>query len=193
MTTKEKERKALDQIESILNTLDEDSWVRTAFEGCTEDARENIENDFALSMNGRWQDAEQKAARLNAELSKAETRLAEATQEIQRLIGEKAQIQLKVLSDDDLEDFLALARNEKYADEARIQQYNETIIQYAETPSDPAFLEAVRMRKSAVLSRDSLNNICKRIEQILWSPGEWESVIKAEDSKSGYEIEVIRG
>ena len=60
MATKEQERKALDKIRKIVAELGEDSYIATAFEGCFDDAEENIENDFAMSMNGRWQDAEQK-------------------------------------------------------------------------------------------------------------------------------------
>lgn len=60
MTTKEQERKALAQIEKILGTLDRDSWVNTAFAGCVEDARENIENDFANSAKERAEHYEKK-------------------------------------------------------------------------------------------------------------------------------------
>ena len=52
MTTKAQEREALEKIVAILGTLETDSYVNTAFAGCVEDARENIENDSALS----WQD-----------------------------------------------------------------------------------------------------------------------------------------
>lgn len=58
MTTKEQERKALEKIRKIIIELGEDSYVGTAFEGCFEDAEDNIENDFAMSMKSRWQDAE---------------------------------------------------------------------------------------------------------------------------------------
>lgn len=60
MTTKEQELKALDKIRAIIAGLGENSYVGTAFDGCLEDAEENIQNDFALSMKDRWQSAEQK-------------------------------------------------------------------------------------------------------------------------------------
>lgn len=53
MTTKEQERKALEQIKKIVAGLGENSYVATAFEGCFEIAEENIENDFACSMKQR--------------------------------------------------------------------------------------------------------------------------------------------
>lgn len=60
MTTKEQERKALEQIRKIVESLGNDSYVGTAFAGCFEDAEENIENDFAMSMKDRYEAAEKK-------------------------------------------------------------------------------------------------------------------------------------
>lgn len=60
MTTKEQERKALAQIRKIVESLGEDSYVGKAFDGCFEDAEENIENDFAMSMKDRYEAAEKK-------------------------------------------------------------------------------------------------------------------------------------
>ena len=70
MATKAEERKALEQIRKIIEGLGKDSYIGIAVEGMLEDAAENIENDFALSMKDRvdYQMAE------NAELEK---RLAE--------------------------------------------------------------------------------------------------------------------
>lgn len=77
MATKAEELKALEQIRKIVEGLGEDSYIGMAFEGCFDDAEENIRNDFALSMNGRWQDAEQKAERLSAELIIAKAEIQE--------------------------------------------------------------------------------------------------------------------
>lgn len=58
VSTKEQERKALAQIRKIVEDLGENSYVGTAFIGCFEDAEENIENDFAFSMYGRYKSIE---------------------------------------------------------------------------------------------------------------------------------------
>ncbi len=73
ISSKEQERKALAQIRKIVSTLGEDSYVATAFEGCFEDAEQNIDNDFALSMNGRWQYAEQEIEELKAKIADLES------------------------------------------------------------------------------------------------------------------------
>lgn len=48
MTTKEQERKALAQIRKIVESLGEDSYIGTAFEGCFEIAEKKLA-DFAHS------------------------------------------------------------------------------------------------------------------------------------------------
>lgn len=58
MTTKDQERKALEQIRKIVESLGDDSYIGTAFEGCFEIAEENINNDFACSMKERAEAAE---------------------------------------------------------------------------------------------------------------------------------------
>lgn len=67
MMTKQQEREALERIRNILADAGADSYIGMAFAGCVEDAESNIENDWALSMAGRWQNAEQKLEAVKAE------------------------------------------------------------------------------------------------------------------------------
>lgn len=53
--SKDTEREYLGRIKNILNALGPNSYCAMAFEGCVVDAEENIDNDFAVSMKGRWQ------------------------------------------------------------------------------------------------------------------------------------------
>lgn len=53
MTTKDQERKALQQIRKIVEGLGEDSYIATAFDGCFDDAENNIEDDAAYSWKDR--------------------------------------------------------------------------------------------------------------------------------------------
>lgn len=61
MATKEQERKALEQIRKIVDGLGEGSYIGMAFEGCFEDAEENINNDWGVSMKQRYEEAEKDA------------------------------------------------------------------------------------------------------------------------------------
>ena len=84
MTTKDQERKSLEQIRKIVESLGEGSYIATAFEGCFEIAEENIENDFACSMKQRAESAEEKleaAGIIRANLEK-EIEDLEATNDI---------------------------------------------------------------------------------------------------------------
>lgn len=65
MTTKQQEREAVKQIRQIMDSLGCDSYLAIAMTGVLEDAEVNIENDWACSNYGRWQDAEQKLATVN--------------------------------------------------------------------------------------------------------------------------------
>lgn len=61
IATKDQERKALAQIKKIVEGLGPQSYIATAFEGCFQDAEDNIENDFACSMKARYESEHEKA------------------------------------------------------------------------------------------------------------------------------------
>lgn len=73
MTTKAEERKALEQIRKIIDSLGENSYIGTALEGCLEIAQENIDNDFACSMKQRKEAAEFAEDQLRAKVEKLAT------------------------------------------------------------------------------------------------------------------------
>lgn len=51
--TKEQERETLEKIKEMIAELGPQSYLATAFEGCFEDAEQNIEDDAAYSMKAR--------------------------------------------------------------------------------------------------------------------------------------------
>ena len=98
MTTKEQERKALEQIKKIISGLGENSYIGTAMAGMIEDAEENIENDFAMSWKDRAETATRRFEKAEAEMvklshekemAKKELKLAQQTmqQEAERANG----------------------------------------------------------------------------------------------------------
>lgn len=92
MTTKEQERKALENIREIVEELGEDSYIGTAFEGCFEIAEQNIDNDFGCSMKQRAESAENKAEeyRRAADYEAAETEKARS--EAEKAVVENEQL-----------------------------------------------------------------------------------------------------
>ena len=159
MTTKEQERKALEQIKKILATLDPVGWVNIAFEGCVQDAEENIENDFALSMNGRWQHSEQEVEALKANLSEAKEQAEAATMRADRYAK-------TLLSPEDLATISSVLQYHnqiKYLND--IEEQNKTILQYAETPDRDEFKCAVGKRKLSQRLSTQLTDLVGRIEK----------------------------
>ena len=85
MVSKEQERKALEQIKKIVDGLGPDSYIATAFDGCFEDAQENIENDFAVSNRQRWQSAEHRAIGLEKDVTALQEQLKELSERMDRM------------------------------------------------------------------------------------------------------------
>lgn len=84
MATKEQERKALEKIRKIVADLGEDSYIGTAFEGCFEIAKENIENDFACSMKQRYERASEEAASFEAQASEYKKQMETLKAQLER-------------------------------------------------------------------------------------------------------------
>ncbi len=83
MATKEQERKALEQIRQIIEGLGKVSYIGMAMEGMLEDAAENIENDFGVSMKGRLDDANKIIAIREEQIDKLSKDLALARKELE--------------------------------------------------------------------------------------------------------------
>lgn len=132
--SKDTEREYLGRIKNILDALGPNSYCAMAFEGCVEDAEENIDNDFAVSMKGRWEsekkaheetregligklnDRIKRVAELEAEAQKARQMEAQARKEAaeDKIALEKAKG--KILPDNVAAELTIMLR--KQADEA---------------------------------------------------------------------------
>ena len=73
-TTKDDERELTRKIERIIYSTMEGSYIRTAFDGCVQDALDNINFDFAMSWKAR---AESQEKKLSAELERKEQKYIE--------------------------------------------------------------------------------------------------------------------
>ena len=153
MTTKEQERKALAQIKQIVDSLGENSYVATAFEGCFEVAIQNIENDFACSMMQRAESAEKKAAELtneNRELTASIQKIKDKTSAtITRLQEKIVKLQESMIPVDDLCDFDQMLEDELFTEGQKASAAADAIVELAENPDDAAFTSAVRDHRNA--------------------------------------------
>lgn len=77
--TKAEEYEALIQIRRILKDFDpEDSYIGKAFEGCVEQAKQNIDNDWMFSFRSRYENRDRDAAKLDEILTKTTDKLRES-------------------------------------------------------------------------------------------------------------------
>ena len=82
--TKQQERDTLAAIRKMVEELGPQSYLATAFQGCFEDAEQNIENDFGDSMKGRAESAERKAESLESQVKELQEKLRQEIAERQR-------------------------------------------------------------------------------------------------------------
>ena len=85
IATKQDERKALADIIEIVEGLGEGSYIGTAFEGCFDIARENIENDWGGSMKQCADDLANKLAEAKDTIKCRENELADREKEVRSL------------------------------------------------------------------------------------------------------------
>lgn len=174
MTTKEQERKVLAQIKKLVESLGEDSYVGTAFEGCFEIAETNIENDWACSMKQRAESAEKKVTTL--ELDNRDLRLAvkkakeDASSEITALQNQIEELEKKVISQDDLEDCISLVQNRVYELHEAAQEAAEKIVKFADDPDSEVFKQAVKSNRSAMRDEAYCKSLLKRLCEMLNGP-----------------------
>ena len=77
--TKAEEYDALVQIRGILKDFDpEDTYIGKAFEGCVEQAQENLKNGWKFSFRSRYENRDRDAAKLDEILTKTTNKLRES-------------------------------------------------------------------------------------------------------------------
>lgn len=101
--SKDTEREYLGRIKNILDAMGPNSYCAMAFEGCVVDAEENIDNDFAVSMKGRWQSEckahENTRKSLTEKLDAQSQRIAELEAEVQKARQMEAQARKEAAED----------------------------------------------------------------------------------------------
>ena len=85
VATKAEERKALEQIKAIVESLGSGSYIATAFDGCFEYALQNIEMDAAFSMKDRAEQAEDTLRCRENELADKEKEIKELRKQTQSM------------------------------------------------------------------------------------------------------------
>lgn len=130
--TKEQERETLAAIREMVAGLGPDSCLAAAFDGCFQDAADNICNDKTCSYRTRYEDV---------------------AKELESARIEIRYIKSNYLSTDTLADCIRLAEEVVKKWEAAEQKAAEDIVRHAERPESCAFQEAVKENRAAATQK----------------------------------------
>lgn len=174
IATKQQERDTLAAIRKMVEELGPQSYLATAFDGCFEDAENNIENDFADSMKARWlhADAQLNAAKGTIEELKEQLEESkkdwEAAHAAAHAIAEEkdaeiAALRERIIPADDLTDCKQIAENLVLELRQKVKAAEATILEYAEHPETTTFCDAVRERKNLTKDIDYYEALVERL------------------------------
>ena len=175
--SKEQEREALAEIRRIISTLGDGSYIGTALQGCLEDAEENINNDFAVSMYGRWQEAEHRANRLEAELRNANNNVSAAKDAVTAAndLADAYKTALdeaiaKSLTPDEIETLQHIVFEKRINNDSENSAAAKAIVENAEHPESEAFQTAVRKHRETTAIQAQLDALAERLTTIIRNP-----------------------
>ena len=168
--TKQQERDALVAIRKIVEELGSESYIATAFEGCFQDAEENIENDFGFSMKQRLESATFAEDELRRKLLDANTQLEELGRLVDSLKQERSSLNVK-LAKQTLPEWLrfdlhALATEESITARKRMEESAEIMAEMADAPQDIAFVSAVESYRKAKERRNRCERLLTSMDEI---------------------------
>lgn len=96
--TNEQEREALRKIEEILEDFSpEDTYIGKAFEGCVEQAKENLRSDWMMSYKGRYDNVSEQLHAANVRIIELTKTLNQKDDAIARLGDAKNQLESQIV------------------------------------------------------------------------------------------------
>ena len=172
MTTKQEERQILAQIEALIASAGDDSYIAIAFSGCCKIARENIENDFGNSLESSLAtcrhslDAEKEARRLlekdNALLENA---LRQKNTEISQLRDQISAERSKQLPDALYKDLWLCVDGQRERAAKQMADITEMLATMADAPQDIAVAGGLKRLHAERLLRDSAARLLHNLQQ----------------------------
>lgn len=146
----------LKKIEEELKHVPEDGYLATAFKGIVEDARQNIENDWALCKADYCEELQNQVDAYRDNVATLEYAKAELAAKVDKqaavidAIFERLEPTLKALNDYRVR-YIA----------GRIDECNNDIIKYADTPDCREFKEAVQHRACLTIDADGADTLIR--------------------------------
>lgn len=169
IATKEQERKALEKIQSIVDGLGENSYIGSAFQGCFEVARDNIENDFGCSMLNRATIAEDTIREMQAEIAGLNAERERQDAEVNKLRKRLDDITNAIPTSEDINDMQALMLGLENEESEKARKAGEAIIQAADKPGSQEFQDAVRENRQAAARMKKYDRLYDILDNLLLS------------------------
>lgn len=148
--TKEQERETLEQIKAMVAELGPQSYLATAFEGCFEDAEQNIEDDAAYSMKARLAIQAQRAIERGHEVDRLKADIAAAQSKIEILQSQFdfasqhiKKLERQQLPEELRRDLWVMVTSEAEASRARMAEAADKMAAGADNPGCVLFKESV--------------------------------------------------
>lgn len=150
--TKQQERDALAKIRQIVADLGPKSHLSIAFEGCFEDAENNIDHGAAHSMKFRWEESQKALYEAKGYNQNLEMGVEKLEREISRLSADNDCIRRKLhdynVTLDDLREIIKILDDQILYTSESMGNAGGDIIDNAEDPASEAFLNAVATHRS---------------------------------------------
>lgn len=163
--TKEQERKALEQIKSILAGLSDDpdtSYLLRAFEGCVEDAEANIENDFGNSWKRRAESAEKRIKELEEKVKATETEMECAKLKIEE------QLERETISPEDMRKIQSIIIRDGQAQADIMAEQREIVLAACTNPESEKFKKAAEKYTVAKRRHEATHQMHELLERMRW-------------------------
>lgn len=148
--TKEQERETLEKIKEMIAELGPQSYLATAFEGCFEDAEQNIEDDAAYSMKARLEIQAQRAIERGHEVDRLKADIAAAQSKIEILQSQFdfasqhiKKLERQQLPEELRRDLWVMVTSEAEASRARMAEAADKMAAGADNPGCVLFKESV--------------------------------------------------
>lgn len=167
MATKRNERETLEVIRQLVADLGEQSYLATAFEGCFEDAEQNIEYDWGCSQKRLADAAAEKVTELEARVKELEGKLTQEIAEKQQARDDAQavikKLEAKALSEDDLEDIRQLLDDRATEADEKAEKAAAEIVRFAEATGLPEFRQAVMDHRNYTKDAKYYRDILARV------------------------------
>lgn len=141
--TKQQERDALETIRKIVASLGPQSYLATAFEGCFQDAEDNIDDDAAYSMKARYESSEEKLREMAGNYNAAKRDATVLREQLEAALESIKALERRQISERLRGDLWAMVTDEAKASRARMAKSADMIVVCSDNPGCVGFVESV--------------------------------------------------